>query len=197
MASERSESARDNFGKLIHQFQSETKTLIRKLVRIFKNHIDKMCLYYSIKHAYMKDCCPTIYICANTPRSADPYYLSFLKPNYSWPVIHLVGFSHLRPGALHISLQTHKTLPRGWKKRTNEQTRGWVSSKCKRREFVTLLCSSPCIWWCNGYRRRIWTRRHEFKSWTWLIAFHMALIPLGKVWIQLFSLQLWVNSRAD
>ena len=30
-----------------------------------------------------------------------------------------------------------------------------------------------------------------------LIAFHIALIPLGKVWIQFFSLQLWVNSRAD
>ena len=56
------------------------------------------------------------------------------------------------------------------------------------------------IWrglWCNGYRRRKWTRRHEFKSWTKLIAFHIALIPLGKVWIQLFSLQLWVNSRTD
>ena len=51
--------------------------------------------------------------------------------------------------------------------------------------------------WCNGYRRRNWTWRHEFKSWTRLIAFHIALIPLGKVWIQLFSLQLWVNSRAD
>ena len=51
--------------------------------------------------------------------------------------------------------------------------------------------------WCNGYRRRIWTRQHEFKSWTWLIAFHIALIPLGKVWIQIFSLQLWINSRAD
>ena len=51
--------------------------------------------------------------------------------------------------------------------------------------------------WCNGYRRRMWTRRHEFKSWTSLITFHIALIPLGKVWIQIFSLQLWVNSRAD
>ena len=39
--------------------------------------------------------------------------------------------------------------------------------------------------WCNGYRHRRWTRRHEFKSWTRLIAFHIALIPLGKVWIQL------------
>ena len=38
-------------------------------------------------------------------------------------------------------------------------------------------------------RRGKWTRRHEFKSWTRLIAFYIALIPLGKVWIQLFSLQ--------
>ena len=51
--------------------------------------------------------------------------------------------------------------------------------------------------WCSRYRRRKWTRRYEFKSWTRLIAFHIALIPLGKVWIQLFSLQLWVNSRTD
>ena len=35
--------------------------------------------------------------------------------------------------------------------------------------------------WCNGYRRRKWTRKHEFKSWTRLIAFHIALIRLGKV----------------
>ena len=55
-------------------------------------------------------------------------------------------------------------------------------------------CRCP---WCNCYRRRKWTRRHEFKSWTRLIAFHIALIPLGKVWIRLFSLQLWVNSRTD
>ena len=51
--------------------------------------------------------------------------------------------------------------------------------------------------WCNGYRRRKWTRRLEFKSRTRMIAFPIALIPLGKVWIQLFSLQLWVNSRTD
>ena len=37
----------------------------------------------------------------------------------------------------------------------------------------------------------------RFKSWTRLVAFHMALIPLEKVWIQLFSFQLWLNSRAD
>ena len=52
-----------------------------------------------------------------------------------------------------------------------------------------------CLW-CNGYRRRKWTRRHKFKSWTRLITFNIALIPLWKVWIQLFSFQLWLNSNA-
>ena len=65
---------------------------------------------------------------------------------------------------------------------------------CKYNSFLLYLLRWP---WCNCYRRRKWTRRHEFKSWTWLIAFHIALIPLGKVWIQLFSFQLWVNSRTD
>ena len=32
--------------------------------------------------------------------------------------------------------------------------------------------------------------RTEFKSWTRLFAFHIALITLGKVWIQLFFLQI-------
>ena len=50
---------------------------------------------------------------------------------------------------------------------------------------------------CNGYPCWKWTWKTKFKSWMRLIAFHMALIPLGKVWIQLFSLQLWANSRAD
>ena len=41
-------------------------------------------------------------------------------------------------------------------------------------------CSEECgvfgrCPWCNGYRRRKWTRRHEFKSWT-------RLIFLGKAW---------------
>ena len=68
--------------------------------------------------------------------------------------------------------------------------------------YMTLKLShiNSILWmcpWCSRYRRRNWTRRHEFKSWTRLIAFHIALIPLGKVWIQLFSLQLWVNSRTD
>ena len=57
---------------------------------------------------------------------------------------------------------------------------------------IIISSSSRCQRW-NGYRRRKWSRRHDFKSWTRLIAFHIALIPLGKVWIQLFSLQQWVK----
>ena len=41
------------------------------------------------------------------------------------------------------------------------------------------------------------TVMQKLNTWMRLIAFHIAPIPLGKVWIQLFSLQLWVNSKTD
>ena len=47
--------------------------------------------------------------------------------------------------------------------------------------------------WCNGYRRRKWTRRHGFKSWKTLFAFHIALILLGKVWLELLLFQPFLN----
>ena len=73
-----------------------------------------------------------------------------------------------------------------------------ASLTCSHFEpFVTIKKRERRCPWCNGYRRRKLTRHYEFKSWTRLIAFHITLIPLGKVWIQLFSLQLWVNSRTD
>ena len=51
--------------------------------------------------------------------------------------------------------------------------------------------------WCYGYHCRKWSRQPEFKSTMRLFAFHITLQSLGKVWIQLFTLQLWVNNRAD
>ena len=33
--------------------------------------------------------------------------------------------------------------------------------------------------WCNGYRRRKWTRRHEFKSWTDCISHSTKTIGKG------------------
>ena len=72
----------------------------------------------------------------------------------------------------------------------------WHSTELSIKRCTCVNKQNRCPW-CNGYCRRIWTRWHEFKYWTRLIAFHIALIPLRKEWIQLFSLQLWVNSRAD
>ena len=72
-----------------------------------------------------------------------------------------------------------------------------VHKYLNKYKICSLLLEIGRCPWCNGYRLRKWTRRHEFKSWTIQIAFHIALIPLGKVWIQLFSLQLWGNSRTD
>ena len=54
--------------------------------------------------------------------------------------------SGFRLRALHVYLQIRKTQPRGWRKRTNYQTRTWVSSKCKKGEvYMTRLWSFPCI----------------------------------------------------
>ena len=72
-----------------------------------------------------------------------------------------------------------------------------LTTKCTNLANTFLSFIILSLIFCNGYRRRKWIRRYEFKSWTRLIAFHIALILLGKVWIRLFSLQLWVNSRAD
>ena len=33
--------------------------------------------------------------------------------------------------------------------------------------------------WCNGYRRRNWTRRHEFKSWTDCISHSTSTLGKG------------------
>ena len=70
-----------------------------------------------------------------------------------------------------------------------------------RRKLLTMHEElHPSYWGAPGVMVIVveeWTRRHEFKSWTRLIAFHIALILLGKVWIQLFSRQLWENSRRD
>ncbi len=62
------------------------------------------------------------------------------------------------------------------------QNQAKVESLRAINQFV--FDSNNALWrcpWCNGYRHWKWTRRHEFKSWMRLIAFHIALIPLGKV----------------
>ena len=71
----------------------------------------------------------------------------------------------------------------------------WTATKhqwlylCYPNFIYIYIYINGCLW-CNGYRHVKWTWWHKFKSWTRLIAFYIALIPLGKVWIQIFSLQL-------
>ena len=68
------------------------------------------------------------------------------------------------------------------------------------RERVRDIRATSAIWWwfdgiypwCNGYCHWKWKL---FKSCTRPFAFRLALIPLGKVCIQLFSIE--VNSRTD
>ena len=75
-----------------------------------------------------------------TPSSSDLRYTIFLKPSYSWPVIHLVFFfSHFRLGVLHITLQIRKAQPRGWnKEQTSEHRLGSAPSAKKKREGESL-----------------------------------------------------------
>ena len=55
MAYEGSESARDNFGKFIYQFQPETKTLIRKL-EMTSNKLYRKKNLYLMKRVCVRSC---------------------------------------------------------------------------------------------------------------------------------------------
>ena len=57
MADERSESARDNFGKFIYQLRRKTKTLFRKLERILIK------LYRQNLSLFFNRTCIRIYVC--------------------------------------------------------------------------------------------------------------------------------------
>ena len=77
---------------------------------------------------------------------------------------------------LRLKIDHYHILP------VEEKQHKWIFI-CKWTCVQSSLFFVRCPW-CNGYCRRKWTRRHEFKSWMRLIAFHIALIRLGKVWIQ-------------
>ena len=66
-------------------------------------------------------------------------------------------------------------------------------------DFNYFKQSVPTIDFIGGTRGIIVTvvRRHEFKSLMRLIVFHISQMPLEKIWINQFSFQLLVNSRAD
>ena len=92
----------------------------------------------------------------------------------------LLGSNKLAP--THLKIQLHSKL---------------FTNKSYMYYYLNVRKIDERWLWCNGLLS--YENGHgdtSFKSWTRLITFHIALIPLGKIWIQLFSLQLWVNSRA-
>ena len=78
--------------------------------------------------------------------------------------------------------------------------KGWVCLyECVRANVTSMYTSMRTH---NSIKRHshwamVMTWRSEFKSWTRLFIFHIILISLGKVCIQLFFFQQWINSRAD
>ena len=101
-----------------------------------------------------------------------------------------------------IPIGAHRTIPKGFVKETgrfsHQRTSGdhpnygivKIALNTKKSPSVLSLKLSVSTSVKNfnnnnnnnvNSRRRKWTRRHEFKSWTRLIAFHITLIPLGKV----------------
>ena len=84
-------------------------------------------------------------MCDNTPTGRPPLSQ---PPKPLMAIRSSSGFSHLRPGVFHISLQARKTQHtqlRRWKKRrTNNHGLGFAPS-ARREKFVTLLCSFLCI----------------------------------------------------
>ena len=83
------------------------------------------------------------------------------------------GFSHLRPGVFHISLQKHKI--QHTQKRTNNYKLGWALS-ARGEKFVTLLHSFLCI--CGLLQVCIWAKfPHSYQE-CWLILSHQPTQPL-------------------
>ena len=90
-------------------------------------------------------------------------------------------------GIFSFDIATNQEIKTSW---------NWLCPQQRNRAIHTVLIKWRCSW-CNGYHCRKWTQRPEFKSWTNLFAFHIMLVPLVKVCIQLSFFQIWVNSMAD
>ena len=81
---------------------------------------------------------------------------------------------------------------------TSLYTRFYFSSKSNNNQWW--LVSWLRSWKrssCHSYRRHKGIQQPELKSWAILFEFYITPIPLGKIWIELFSLQMWVNSRVN
>ena len=80
-------------------------------------------------------------LCLTMYPLAGPHYLNLL--NQLMAIRSSSGFSHLRPRAFHIALQTHKTeytQLTWWKKRRRTNHGLGFAPSARREKFVTPLC---------------------------------------------------------
>ena len=119
---------------------------------------------------------------------------------------------------LHINTDSHVA----WKARilrVQSQAPGWKTTTCLKKWYSLRIGRwSPefdqvkTLFLLVGEHDRVktpfllviawilftsWRTLSEFESLMKLFSFYIVLIPLGKVHIQLFSFQQWVNSRTD
>ena len=73
-----------------------------------------------------------------------PDYLSFLKQNYPWPVIHLF-FSSPTRGITHFFMDTQNTTERVEEKDKRTNTGLGELQALEGGSLCDILCSSPCI----------------------------------------------------
>ena len=100
---------------------------------------------------------------------------------------HLLLITFLNKSYPSAEMQSvYSTAPANW-----TGTKLNDCDKLKRKKFIFLYQGAH-----NNYQHKKWTQLPKFKTWTRLFAFHITLIPLEKVGLQLFSLKLWIrNSR--
>ena len=88
------------------------------------------------------------------------------------------GFSHLRPGVFHISLQkTQHPQTRKWKKGTRNNHGLELAPSARREMFVTLLCSFLCI--CGLAQACIRAKFPQSHQERWLILSRWTTRPLS------------------
>ena len=59
-----------------------------------------------------------------------------------------------------------KKKSKGRKKKVGKSKKGGKRNRENVHSIVQCITDIKRCPWCNGYRRRKWTQRHEFKSWT-------------------------------
>ena len=112
-----------------------------------------------------------------------------------------MGFNFKQPARVDISIENQPTNQPTNQKKILHLLREAYQKKSEMsyfRIFLMLISNKSrgvrCVMVIES---RKWTLLSEFKSSTKLLAFHILPLPLGMICIQVFSLQLSINSKEN